>query len=192
MRKAIRRVARPLRIGYLTGEFTRGPAYYFIAPLLRFQDPAKTQLIGYHSRGFTDDRTMEFRRSCHRFRDTSLWPAARIVDQIRRDRVDILVDMSGHFDDNRLEVFRHRPAPLSFTFPNYPATTGVPEIDYIFTDRWIDPLGSPRKYVERPWRVPSGYLAYYAAGISPAVAPPPVLRNGYVTFGLVQQSLKLH
>jgi protein O-GlcNAc transferase len=186
------RARRKLRIGYLTGEFTRVPAYYFLSPLLYLPDAEKTRLFGYHSRAREDEHTAEFHRCCSRFHRVAEWSDDRLAEQIRRDGIDILVDMSGHFDDNRLAVFRQRPAPVSFTYPNYPATSGVPEIDYIFTDRWVDPPDGHRRYVETPWRLPSGYLAYAAPRNAPAVAPPPVLRNGHITFGLMQKPLKLH
>ena len=191
-RIAVRRpVSRKLRIGYLTGEYTWVPAYHFLAGLAHFHDPKLGYLFAYHSRAYEDERTVALRRHSHRFYNVSGWPDAQVAERIRRDRIDILVDMSGHFDDNRLSVFRQRPAPISFTYPNYPATTGVPEVDYIFTDRWIDPPGSAHRYVEEPWHLPSGSISYYATD-SPPVTPPPVLRNGYLTFGLTQKPLKIH
>jgi predicted O-linked N-acetylglucosamine transferase (SPINDLY family) len=187
----LRPSTRKLRIGYLTGEFTWVPAYHFLAPLARFHDPDLGYLFGYHSRAREDERTATLRRHCHRLYNVSGWPDERLVDRIRQDRIDILVDMSGHFDDNRLSAFRQRPASISFTYPNYPATTGVPEVDYIFTDRWIDPRDGARRYVEQPWHLPSGSISYYATD-SPPVSPPPVLRNGHITFGLTQKPLKIH
>jgi predicted O-linked N-acetylglucosamine transferase (SPINDLY family) len=187
----VRRVGQKLRIGYLTGEYTWSPAYHFLAPLARFHDPELGRLYGYHSRVREDERTATLRRACHRFYNVSTWPEERVADRIRRDRIDILVEMSGHFDDNRLGVFRQRPAPISFAYPTYPATTGVPEMDYIITDRWLHPPDTARRYVEQPWYLPSGSISYYPTE-SPPVSPPPVLRNGYITFGLTQKPLKIH
>jgi protein O-GlcNAc transferase len=187
-----RRSTHPLRIGYLTGEFTNVPAYYFVMPLVQFHNPERTQLVLYHSREEMDACTAEARRYFQMFHQVSQWTNDRIAEQIQEDQIDVLVDLSGHFDDHRLPVFRQRPAPVSFTYPNYPGTTGVPEIDFIFTDRWVDPAGSPAKYVEKPWHLDCGYLAYYPPRDAPPVAPPPALQNGYITFGLVQKPLKLH
>ncbi|MGJ5820219.1 tetratricopeptide repeat protein [Paludibaculum fermentans] len=181
-----------LRVGYLTGEFTRVPAYYFVFPLVKYHNPEAVNIYGYHSRAREDDRTDEFRALTTRFHSVSNWSDDRIADQVRRDGIDVLVDLSGHFDDQRLAVFRQRPAPVSFSYPNHPSTTGVQEIDYIFTDRWIDPAGSPRKYVERPWHLAGGYLPFMGIPFAPAVAPPPAVRNGFITFGVLQKALKLN
>jgi predicted O-linked N-acetylglucosamine transferase (SPINDLY family) len=113
-----------------------------------------------------------------------------IESVIRRDGVDILVDLSGHFQHNRLTVFTRRPAPVQVSFPNYPGTTGVEEIDYILTDRWTTPEGSESEYAEEPYRLPSGYLVYRYAGVP--LTPLPAASNGYLTFGMFQRPGKLH
>ena len=91
---------------------------------------------------------------------------------------------------NRLPLFAQRAAPVQATFPNYPGTTGVSEIDYIFTDIWTTPNGCDAEYAEQPWRLPSGYLVYREAQVP--VTPLPALGNGYVTFGMFQRPGKLH
>jgi predicted O-linked N-acetylglucosamine transferase (SPINDLY family) len=181
-----------MRVGYLTGEFTRVPAYYFIYPFIGHIDRDRVSIYGYHSRRLEDDRTQEFRNCCNRFYRVSDWSDAQILDRIRRDEVDVLVDLSGHFEDNRLGVFRHSPARVSFTYPNHPSTTGVPQIDYIFTDRWIDPPGSPTKYLETAWHLPSGCIPFTGIPGAPPVVEPPCVRNGFVTFGVLQKALKLN
>ena len=186
------RSRQPLRVGYLTGEFTRSPAHYFIYPLIRYHDASLVHVFAYHNRSYVDDRTRAVRRLSSEFHHVSEWTDDQVIDRIRRDRIDVLVDLSGHCDDNRLSVFRQRPAPISFCYPNYPSTTGLPEIDYIFTDRWIDPHGSPSKYVEKPWYIDSGYLSFTGIPDAPPLSPLPALKNGYITFGVLQQTLKFH
>jgi predicted O-linked N-acetylglucosamine transferase (SPINDLY family) len=79
---------------------------------------------------------------------------------------------------------------VQVSFPNYPGTTGVEEIDYILTDRWTTPEGSESEYAETPYRLPSGYLVYRYAGVP--VTPLPAATNSYVTFGMFQRPGKLH
>lgn len=55
--------------------------------------------------------------------------------KIHDDRVDILVDLSGRTQFNRLPVFSWRPAPVQVSWLGFFATTGVSAIDYVLADR---------------------------------------------------------
>ncbi|OYW11733.1 MAG: hypothetical protein B7X34_02755, partial [Acidobacteriia bacterium 12-62-4] len=111
---------------------------------------------------------------------------------LARDQIDILVELSGHFADHRLNVFARRAAPVQVAFPHFPATTGVEQIDYLLTDIWTTPPGSESEYTEQIYRLPSGYIAFQLAETPPPVTPLPALANGYITFGLFQRPGKYH
>jgi predicted O-linked N-acetylglucosamine transferase (SPINDLY family) len=130
---------RKLRIGYLSGEFATLPSHFFLYPILNNHDHSRFTIYAYHSRPERDAWTAEFERTCDRWRDVRHNSDREIADMVRRDRIDILVDCSGHYSCNRLLVFAERPAPVQVTFPNYPATTGLSAVDYILTDEWTSP-----------------------------------------------------
>src|SRR5690606_29137250 len=107
----------------------------FLAPWIYRHDPRQMETFYYMARPSQDAHTAQYRRIADHWRDVSHTPDDDVVCRmITDDRIDILVDLSGHFDYNRLGVFARRPAPVQFTFPNYPGTTGVDGIDYFFTD----------------------------------------------------------
>ncbi len=130
---------RRLRVGYLSGEFVWTPAYCFLAPWLRHHDKAQVETFYYMSSPRPDERTDQYRQFADHWRDVWKLSDQELAEQIRVDGVDILVDLSGHFEYNRLRVFARRPAPVQVTFPNYPGTTGLADIDYILTDEWNTP-----------------------------------------------------
>lgn len=183
---------RPIRIGYVTGEFFRGPASHFLLPLLAQRDRCRFEVTCYHTNPAYDERTAQFQSLADCWRNSAAWTDAELSEQIRSDRIDMLVDLSGHYDHNRLTLFALRPAPVQATFPNYPSTTGVPAIDYIFSDRWVCPPGSDNFYTEEVYRLPSGYLPYSPPSYAPEVSPLPALRSGTITFGVFQRPAKFN
>ena len=51
-----------------------------------------------------------------------------LAEQVRRDEIDVLVDLGGHVG-RRLLAFARRPAPLQVTWLGYVGTTGMLAMD---------------------------------------------------------------
>jgi predicted O-linked N-acetylglucosamine transferase (SPINDLY family) len=107
------------------------------------------------------------------------------------DRIDILVDLGGHTGSSRLEAFGYKPAPVQVTWLGYPDTTGLPEVDYRFTDILADPPGAEAFHTEQLVRLPACFLCYAPRHPCPAPSPPPALTTGRVTFGSFNNLAKL-
>jgi predicted O-linked N-acetylglucosamine transferase (SPINDLY family) len=183
---------RRLRVGILTGEFVAGSGNFFLPPLLRYHNHAEFELFAY-SASLTPGESNPYRGFFDYWHDVANLNGSEIESAIRRDKIDILVDISGHLPNRRLAVFGGRPAPVQISYPRYPCTTGLDAIDYRLTDEWIDPIGKTEDhYCEKLIRLPGGYLAYEPPEAAPSISPLPALDNGYVTFGFFQTPLKLN
>lgn len=93
-----------------------------------------------------------------------------LAKQVRRDGIDILVDLSSHTAENRLLAFAYRAAPVQVTMIGLMQTTGMRSMDYRITDALLDPPGESEAYnSETLWRLESGPLVF----APPGDAPPP-------------------
>ena len=116
----------------------------------------------------------------------------RVGEQIRVDGIDILVDLALHMAGNRMRLFARKPAPVQVTMLGLPATTGLSTIDYRLTDPYIDPPGvSDGDYCERSIRLPHCFWIFQPPEESPPVSPLPAQRNGFITFGCLNQFAKV-
>jgi len=174
---------RRLRIGYVSADFCRHSVAYFIEPLLRHHRRDSYEVYCYASVPNEDEVTERLAALADVWRNIRHMPDAGVAEQVRRDGVDILVDLAGHTSNHRLLVFARKPAPVQLTYLGYPNTTGLSCIDYRFTDARADPPGNERWHAERLLRLPHGFLCFTAPREAPAVAPPPLVSNGFVTFG---------
>lgn len=106
-----------------------------------------------------------------------------LADLIRRDGIDVLIELTGHTAHNRLGAMRLRPAPVQMTWIGYPNSTGLADVDYRITDAASDPVDTAQTYVEQLLRLPGCFLCYTPMRAPPDVAPAPCAAHGYVTFG---------
>jgi predicted O-linked N-acetylglucosamine transferase (SPINDLY family) len=192
---------RRLRIGYLSADFRDHAVGRNLLPLFREHDRQHFEVFLYANVTHPDGMTAILRASCDAWRDVVKLDDQQCADQIRADRVDILVDLSLHSWGNRLLVFARKPAPVQATFGGYPGGTGLTAMDWRLTDPYLDPPGeSDADYVERSYRLPDSFWCYdpQATEWDPGgVAPPPVaelpaLHNRYITFGCLNNYCKVN
>lgn len=186
-------VGRKLRIGYLSGDFYTHSVTYFVEPLLIHHDYSRFEVYCY-AVGATRDATTErlMQLPCV-WRDMTAMSPPVIAEQVRKDRIDILIDLSGHTADSRLPLFAARTAPVQASWIGYPNTTGLSQMDYYISDSYCDPPGmTEHLYSETLWRLPRVFSCYLPPMTFPPVAPPPFIRNGYVTFGSFNNFAKVN
>lgn len=150
----------PLRIGFVSGDFRTHPVGFFLESVLAQLDPARVQLVAYSTRPYEDAVTRRLKPRFAAWRSLVGLTDEAAATTIRNDGVHILFDMSGHTDANRLPVFAWKPAPIQVSWIGYFASTGLSAIDYVLGDEWVLPPDEAGQFVERPWRLPHGYLCF--------------------------------
>ena len=174
---------RRLRIGYVGSDFRRHSVGYFALPLIEGHRRDNVEIHCYYSHRQNDDWTLRFRAAASGWNNVVDLNDAELARRIRADRIDILVDTSGHTEGNRLLTFARKPAPVQVTWMGYVTTTGMSAMDWRITHGDADPPGAEAHYAERLWRLPGTMWCWRPLSDMPSVKPPPFARKGYVTFG---------
>lgn len=182
---------RTLRIGYISADFRRHPVASYIGPVLAAHDRESFHVTGYSSTNRPDTVTERLRASADEWRDIANLSDADAAELIRRDAIDILVDLGGHTAGNRLLVLARRPAPVQATHFGYPNTTGMRAVDYRITDAVADPPEADSLSVEKLVRLPGVAWCWSPPENAPDPSPPPCARNGFVTLGSLNNPAKL-
>jgi predicted O-linked N-acetylglucosamine transferase (SPINDLY family) len=176
----------PLRVGYVSGDFKCHSASMIFSSVLLNHDKSKV-LPFYYSTipvdPVADPMTKEFKESAgENWRDISAMNDEQADLLIRKDRIDILVDLAGHTNGGRLALFTRKPAPIQVTAWGFAHGTGCPEIDYFLADQVSVPEDERKHYAEKIWDVPCVVTykppAYDVKGTSQL----PYFVNGYFTF----------
>ena len=184
---------RKLRIGYISTDFHKHSVAYFIEPVLAQHDHEQFEIICYDNSTTTDKVTQRLKKSVDQWINCAGWSDEILAEKIRQAAIDILVDLGGHTNQNRLLVFARKPAPVQITYLGYPSTTGLTTIDYRITDSYVDTEGKTDSFnVEQLIKMSNSYFCYRPDEDSPPVNLLPALKKKSITFGSFNNYAKLN
>jgi predicted O-linked N-acetylglucosamine transferase (SPINDLY family) len=182
-----------LRIGYVSPNFRNHCQSLFTVPLLSAHDHQRFETVCYSDTIRPEDLTERIRSLADHWREIDGLSDEQVVQLIQQDQIDILVDLTMHMGNGRPLVFARKPAPIQVCWLAYPGTTGVKAIDYRLTDVFLDPPGtSDHYYSEQSIRLPDCFWCYDPLGQKPDVNDLPAARNGYITFGSLNNFCKVN
>ncbi len=132
------RVRDKIRIGYISADFCQHPVSQLAVEMIEKHDREKFSVYGY-SIGVEDDSALGKRIRNAFDQTTNLQPLAhhRAAQVIYDDEIDILIDLTGHTKNSRLQILSLRPAPIQIGYLGFPGTWGAEFIDYTIADRFV-------------------------------------------------------
>ncbi|HSZ57755.1 MAG TPA: tetratricopeptide repeat protein [Tepidisphaeraceae bacterium] len=183
---------RRLRLGYVSADYREHPAAYYLEPVLSHHDHQSFEIFCYADVPHPDGVTQRLQGYADQWRSLVGLSDTQAAEIVRRDGIDLLVDLSGHTGGNRLLMFARKPAPIQVSYLGYLGTTGLPTIDYYLTDADTDPPGLADMYYQEQLV----YLPQCAFCYQPGPAPdvnegPPAAKSGQVTFACLNTVAKL-
>ena len=183
---------RRLKIGYVSSNFRQHSIAHFIEPILQSHDHGQFEVFCYSNHA-GDIVTSRIRSYADVWCSIMGLSDEQVVQRIREDQIDILVDLDGHCGTNRLLVFARKPAPIQVAWIGYPNTTGLSAMDYRITDGYADPIGSTDGFhSEKLLRLPECFSCYRPPQNCPDVGELPAETQGCVTFGSFNALVKIN
>lgn len=182
-----------IRIGYVSPDLCQHPVSFFAGPLMDGHDRGRFEVYVYADVHREDAVTARFRGAVDVWRDITEMKNPEVGGLMQKDEIDILVDLCGHTAHNRLEVLAARPAPVTASYLGYPATTGMPGVDFRITDGIADPLGQTDAWhTEKLVRLDRCAWCFEPPANTPPIGPLPADKNGFLTFGCFNNLAKLN
>ncbi len=132
---------RPLRIGFVSSDFCGHPVGRFCLPVLQGLNRDRFTVFAYSATPAQDSMTERLRASVDGWREIRGLDAAAAAAQTRADAIDVLIDLSGHTGQRRLDLFALRPAATQLGWLGYPGPYAWPGIDRRISDAIVDPPG---------------------------------------------------
>lgn len=180
---------KPVRLGFVSADFINHPVGKLFLPVLERLDPALFDVHCFANVQIEDDMTRRYQAICPNYHDIRDMDDDAVRDFIRRCGIDVLVDLSGHSNHNRLGVFARKPAPVQIMWLGYFNTTGMKAMDYVLADPVNIPEDQEQHYRERVLRLADSFFPYVPSA-------PPARRqrrnNAPISFGCFNDSGKIN
>lgn len=129
-----------LNVGYVSSDFNNHPLAHLMQSVFGLHNPSRVKAFCYATTASDNSvHRKQIEREAPVFLDVSSWSVDRLVEQIVRDDIHILVNLNGYTRGARNEVFAARPAPIHMSFMGFAGTLGAEWCDYILAD----PLSIP-------------------------------------------------
>jgi predicted O-linked N-acetylglucosamine transferase (SPINDLY family) len=180
-----------LRVGVVSGDLRHHPVGYALKNLLEQLNPNRVELIAYPTIQTVDEFTTLIQPFFAAWKPLSSLSNAAAARLIHTDKINVLLDLSGHTGHNGLPIFAWKPAPIQVSWLGYFATTGVAEMDYLITSQAAVPEAHQQQFSEKIWYLPDTWLSFSPPDDSLIATPLPAIKNKYVTFGCFQRLDKI-
>jgi predicted O-linked N-acetylglucosamine transferase (SPINDLY family) len=186
---------RPLRIGYIGHTFRSHSVGWLCRWLINYHDLNNFEIFIYSLTNHTDQLTEEWfiKKTKNFYRYSPDTYPENIIQQIRDDLIDILIDVDSITLLSTCEVIIHKPAPIQVTWLGMDAS-GIPAIDYFIADPYVLPANGQDYYAEKIWRLPHTYLGIdgFEVGTPTVTREDLNIEKDAIVFMNIQGSLKLH
>jgi protein O-GlcNAc transferase len=191
IKKPWRQGERPLQVGFVSGDFKTHPVGFFLQGWLPHVDRSRLTLHAFSMQEVDDVVSQEVRPQFETWHAIARMSDEQVQALTDKLGIDVLIDLSGHTDMNRLPLFARRAAPVQISWLGWYATTGVVNMDYFLTDRISSPESSTAQHSERLLYLPDTRLCLCQPIFAPDVSSLPALQNKHITFGSLQSLLKI-
>lgn len=146
-----------LRIGYLSSDFGAHAVGTLIEGLFEAHDRGRVEVYGYSLRRHSCAVASRIRSGFDYFHECAETASDDIAALIRRDGIDVLIDLGGYTGAARPEIPAMRPAPLQFCWLGFIHPHEAPWFDALLLDEHVQPSEDPWSYGDRVVRL-SGTL----------------------------------
>lgn len=145
-----------LSIGYVSSDFQEHAVSNFILPIIANHNTSRFRIHLFSQKNLNTS-ILPQNVSIHNIQFISDEECAKLIYE---SKIDILFDLNGYTDGNRLGVFSRRPSPIQVSYLGYPNSLSLDFIQYRITDVISDPPESKQIYTETRIYLPKCFLLF--------------------------------
>jgi predicted O-linked N-acetylglucosamine transferase (SPINDLY family) len=182
------------RIGFVSADFRAHAVGFQILDVIKnLSEYSELRLYLYYNKLEDDDEiTKSFKKLNINWINIIKLSDAEVIDKLKHDNLQILIDLSGITEGGRPNIFYHQPCPVQISWCGYLASIGMEENHYIFADKYSIPKEDESKYTEKIYRLDKAWSVLSKNYNVIANSNIPALKNKFISFGSFNNILKIN
>lgn len=178
-----------IRVGYISPDLRQHVVACFLEAIFKYFDRNIFDIYCYANVMIEDKKSDQLKSYGLKWFNIYNIDKYAVEKLILSHNIDILIDLAGHTNNNRLDVMALKPAPILMTYLGYPNTTGLTNVDYRITDKYADPINTQQQYTENLLYMPRCFICNTPCLTYDKVPLHPVKHNT-ITFGVLNKLQK--
>ncbi len=186
---------KKIKIGFFSADIKSSHSVtYFLKTIIDHYDKNRFEIYLYfnHKKGREDQTTKYFEDLVEKFENISALDDEGAINLIRKDKIDIFIDLMGVTSESRLALIKNRVSPVQMSWCGYCNTTGVDEMDYILSDQNLIYNSEKHLYKEKIIFLPQIWNCHSGLNIERSFNPSPFIKNKYITLGSFNNFSKIN
>ena len=161
-----------INLGFVSSDFRSHSVGFFLKDVIIKINKNKFNLFAYNNLVLDplDGLSKEIKSFFNGWTDAYKLKDKDLIDKIRNDNIDILIDLSGYTQGNRINIFKARSAPIQISWLGYCNSLGLENIDYLIADPYLIPENEYSLYTEKIIEMPKIWNALAAPKKIPNVS----------------------
>lgn len=180
------------RLGFLIGRIEETPEGYWLEALLAGRHPGRCDVYVYSNDAANGGHSNRIRNLCTYMRSLVGIDDLTATAIIQEDKIDCLVDLTGHGSGGRLGAIINHAAPLQVTVPTALTTTGLDAMAAFVADGNYLKEGSEEWFTEKVLRLPRTIFGFVQPEVDTPLSVPPASTGEPFTFGSFCRTRKLN
>ncbi|KAI5124687.1 hypothetical protein M0805_004295 [Coniferiporia weirii] len=128
-----------INVAYVSSDFTDHPTAHLFGSVPRMHSGRFRAFVYALTASDASTNRKRFEEESEVFRDVSTWSTQRVIEQIIKDEIHILVNLNGYTKGARNDIFAARPCPLQISFLGFAGTLAAGWCDYLVCDPIVCP-----------------------------------------------------
>ena len=176
---------KKIKLGFVSGNLCNNHSVtYFLKKTFKYIEKKKFEIFVFSFGNQKSSKIIDDINTNIDFNfDITSLDNQKVIELIQNKKINILIDLMGVTDADRIEIFNNRVSPIQISWLGYCNTIGFDTIDHIIADKNLIKEDEKQYYSENILELPNIWNTHSGFDFERNFNEAPCIQNGYITFG---------